>query len=134
MNAGVRPLRLSSRKKDSSRNMILQLISQDRLVIHPECRKLRKELLSYSCKDTVDEKPMRPDDGGDNLVDSLHYMVELNQYQLFLEPRHDEDKSREEKLRLHKIEVENMRKIQYPLKRDEDSSPFEIAGSPAGYL
>jgi len=130
-NAGIRPLRLSSRNKNSARAMIQQLISQDRLVVHPECRKLRKQLLSYSWKDTAMEKT---EDGGDDLVDSLHYLCELLQYDLLLDTRRDDVMSRDEKLRLHKIEYESMNRHLYKLNQEEPSKMFETAGSPAGYL
>ena len=130
-NAGISPLRTSSRKKDASRAMIQQLLAQDRLVIHPECRKLRKQLLSYSWKDTAMEKT---EDGGDDLVESLHYMVEMLQYKLFLSPRQDEQKSYEQKLKDYQVEKEALKVRRYPLVQESAFAAFETEGTPAGYL
>lgn len=87
--AGINPLIPSSRDKKHSRAMITQLISQDRLVIDSEnCPKLRKQLLSYEWKDTAMEKPN--DLGNDDAVDALHYLVEMLQFDLFLDRKRDD--------------------------------------------
>ncbi len=66
--------------------MLQQLITEDRLVIDKSCVKLRKQLLNYEWKDTVMEKT---EDGNDDLVDSLHSLVELYQYDLFQNRQED---------------------------------------------
>lgn len=131
-NAGIVPLRLSSRNKDASRAFLGQLISEDRLVIHPECRKLRRQLLAYEWKDTVDEKPMKPEDGNDDLVDSLHYMVELLQYDLFLQDRTEHKRTLEETYRL--IRAEKMAQQRHSLTVSEPSFVPSFNDSAAGYL
>lgn len=132
MNAGIRPLKLSSRKKEGSRAMIQQLISEDRLVIHPECRKLRKQLLSYSWKDTAMEKT---EDGGNDLVDALHYMAEMLQYDLLLNPRKDENLSIEEKIKRHRAEIEDKwKRPRYPLESENEPKSIFQEESLAGYL
>ena len=81
--AGISPLGPSSRDKKHSRQMIQQLLHENRLLIDIEkCPKLRKQMLSYEWKDTAMEKP--EDSGNDDLVDALHYLVELLQFELFL--------------------------------------------------
>jgi hypothetical protein len=132
-NAGISPLRVSSRKKDHSRAALEQLFHEDRIVIHPECRKLRKQLLSYSWKDNYLEKP---EDGNDDLVDSLHYMVEMLQYQLFLSPRKEESKSIEEVYAQLKIDLEaaKLRGHRYPLVQEKEGNMFDPTGNRAGYL
>lgn len=81
--AGISPLRPSSRDKKHSRAMIQQLLHENRLLIDSEhCPKLRKQILAYEWKDTAMEKP--EDAGNDDLVDALHYLVEMLQFDLFL--------------------------------------------------
>lgn len=83
MNAGIVPLRPSSRNKKDSRSMIQELLRQDRLIIdRNKCPKLRKQLLTYEWKDTTLEKV---DEGVEqDLVDALHYLVEILQFDLFM--------------------------------------------------
>lgn len=132
--AGVRPLKTSSRKKDQSRAMLLTLITEDRLVIHPECKKLRKQLLAYSWKDTVDEKP-ETQDGNDDLVDSLHYMVELLQFDLFLSPRNTDREMTLEEMYAKIREEKKIKQVnRYKIEQEGTSNIPDFAGSPAGYL
>lgn len=83
MNAGVRPIRHSSKDKKASRALLNQLFQQDRIKIDAEhCPKLRKQLLAYEWKDTLMEKT---EDGNDDAVDALHYLAEFFQYDLFID-------------------------------------------------
>lgn len=132
MNAGIRPLRKSSRDKSASRDMIQQLLSEDRIIIHPDCRKLRKQLLSYSWKDTAMEKT---EDGGDDLIDALHYLAELLQYDLLLSERVEKKKSYEEMAQEAQREVmeRQKRKKQFEME-PKAKALMDVSGSPAGYL
>lgn len=130
-NAGVTPLRKSSRDKGASRAFIQQLLQQDRLIIHPECRKLRKQMLSYSWKDTAMEKT---EDGGDDLVDSLHYMTEMLQYKLFLSPRENKQKTLEQIYAEIREEKKAQQIRRYPLSSEPSTASYFSEGSPAGYL
>lgn len=81
-NAGITPLRPSTRKKENSRQMLTDLIQQDRLIIDKNrCPKLWKQLMSYEWTDNAMEKP---EDTPDDAVDSLHYLVEMLQFELFI--------------------------------------------------
>lgn len=131
-NAGMRPMRVSSRDKRSSRHMVQRLINENRLVIDPvKCPKLRKQLLSYEWKDTTMEKP---EDGHDDAVDSLHYLVEGLQANLFLD--HSEEKPRNwaELNRLANEEMRKMAKHKYKIEQDEKELAFAFSDTPAGYL
>lgn len=128
-NAGIRPLRLSSKNKNASRAIIQELISQDKLVIHPECRKLRKQLLSYSWKDTARETT---DDGNDDLCDAMHYLAELVQYRMFLSRPKEE--TREERLRKAVADMEAQRKPRYPIVPKETGDIPNFENTPAGYF
>lgn len=131
-NAGIRPLRPSSRNKEASRAMIQQLLNENRIVIHPECRKLRKQLLSYSWKDTAMEKT---EDGGDDLVDALHYLVELHQYDLMLGQVAEKKQSMEAIFKQAHDEVMARQKKQKRFDLEPQSKEaMDVAGSPAGYL
>lgn len=131
VEAGVVPLTVGGKKKDTNRASIQQLLAEDRIVIHPECRKLRKQLLSYSWKDTAMEKT---EDGGDDLVDSLHSMVELLQYELFIKDRTEKQKTMSEIIQ----EVANERKAnsvyRFALPNDKEETGFAVAGSAGGYI
>ena len=82
--SGIENLQPSTRDKQHSRAMLNQLFQQDRIVIDPNgCPKLRKQLLSYEWKDTAMERV--EDSGDDDAVDSLHYMVEMLQFELFMD-------------------------------------------------
>lgn len=131
-NEGVRPLQTSSRKKDMSRDMIQRLLTEDRLVIHPDCRKLRKQLLSYSWKDTAMEKP---EDGGDDLVDALHHLAELLQYTLFAGGIEKKEVTLEEMYAEITREKAAQQIRRYPLVQESNENVFDQAeGSQAGYV
>lgn len=84
--AGLGSVIPSSRNKSHSRAMINELIRQNRMVIDPySCPKLKKQLLAYEWKDTTMEKP--DDSQDDDAVDSLHYLVEMLQFDLFLDKK-----------------------------------------------
>lgn len=130
-NAGVKPIRVSSRDKKASRHMIQQLINEDRLVVDPRtCPKLRKQLLAYEWKDTTMEKTM---DGHDDAVDALHYLVELVQYKLFMDLEIEKPTSHAELNRLANEEYKALRtRPKYKLEQEE-AMAFSFDG-PAGYL
>lgn len=90
--SGIEGLQPSTRNKQHSRAMVNQLIQQDRIIVDPDgCPKLRKQLLSYEWKDTAMEKV--DDSGDDDAVDALHYMVEMLQFDLFMDQRKDMEMS-----------------------------------------
>lgn len=126
-NAGITPLKVGSKDKKSSRAMLQQLISQDRIKIDNSCVKLRKQLLEYEWKDTVMEKTV---DGNDDLVDALHSMVELLQYDLFLD-RGEKEETLAEKYR--RAMSEKRAPHRFPLSQESDVSSYDF-NSPAGYL
>lgn len=128
-NAGIRPLKLSTRKKNASRALIIDLLSKDKIVIHPECRMLRKQLLSYSWKDTAMEKT---EDGGDDLVDALHYMAELVEHKMFL--NRPKEETAEERMRKAQEEMRKVSTHRYPLSSPEKFSVPDFENSPAGYI
>jgi hypothetical protein len=126
--AGIIPLSVGGRKKENNRAMIQQLLAEDRLVIHPECRKLRRQLLSYSWKDTAMEKT---EDGGDDLVDSLHSMVELLQYELFT--KSNEERQRPMSEIMEAIEKERSQPVRFKLHSEREESGMSMSGA-GGYL
>lgn len=131
-NAGITPLKVGSKDKKSSRSMLQQLICQDRLLIDKSCVKLRKQLLAYEWKDTIMEKTV---DGNDDLVDALHSMCELVQYDLFLNNSIEKEDSLVERYRKAMNARKNPIVRKFPLVGDEkafDSGIFD--NSPAGYL
>lgn len=131
-NAGIRPLRVGGKKKDQNRALLQALIAEDRLLIHPDCRGLRKQLLSYSWKDTAMEKT---EDGDDDLVDSLHSMVELLQYQLFLNGSPERAKTITEIYAEIRAEKEARDKKRcWPMTNSDKSFLPDFTGRPAGYL
>lgn len=136
--AGLSPLGPSSRDKKHSRAMIQQLLQENRLVIDSDkCPKLRKELMAYEWKDTAMEKP--DDLGNDDLVDSLHYLVEMLQFELFMGPRtkSDEDKTRAEimaSIAAEKLEQMKGQKFKIPAMFRPASEGLDVEDSPAGYL
>lgn len=82
-NSGMGSMRPSSRDKKHSRSMIQELLRQDRILIdRNKCPKLRKQLLAYEWKDTTMEKP--DESVEQDLVDALHYLVEMCQFDLFM--------------------------------------------------
>lgn len=135
--AGVSPVRPSSRDKKHSRQMIQQLLHENRLVIDTEkCPKLRKQMLSYEWKDTAMEKP--EDAGNDDLVDALHYLVEMLQFDLFLgKPKtNDEDLSQPQVMAAIAAEkLEQLRtKFKMPGIFKPASEGLDIEDSAAGYV
>lgn len=131
MEAGIRPIRPSSRDKKSSRAMLQQLFQENRIVIDKECRKLRKQLLAYEWKDTEMEKTV---DGNDHLVDALHYLVELLQYDLFLADRSEKKKTMSEIYAEIRAEKAQMQRPKLEIDQSGDKGGYDFAGSAAGYL
>lgn len=134
--AGLSPLKPSSRDKKHSRAMINQLLQEDRLVIDgTHCPKLRKQLLSYEWKGTTME---RVDDAADDdAIDALHYLVEMLQFDLFLGKPKDETMTHAEimaDIAREKL-AQQTRKIELPsIFRKESGFGDEFENSPAGYL
>ena len=128
-NAGISPIKPSSKDKVGSRAKLQQLFQEDRIVIDPECRKLRKQLLSYEWKDTAMEKT---EDGNDDLVDALHYLVELLAFQLFMDARPDDSVSYDQKRAMDKAEKIEQKRRKWPIGETK-AKDLEFAG-PAGYL
>jgi len=138
-NAGITPLRLSSRNKDASRTFIAQLLSEDRIVIHPECRKLRKEMLAYSWKQTarspgISAMETTEHDHFDLIDGAAHYLTEMLQYKLFLNRPDDKPVSLDEIYRKIRAGEAEQKKPKYPLVRREQGGVLEVAGTPAGYV
>jgi hypothetical protein len=131
-NAGIRPMYKSSRNKQASRHMIQRLIQEDRLVIDPQtCPKLRKQLLAYEWQDTLMEKTV---DGKDDAVDSLHYLVELLQYKLYLDRPEEKKQTMDEIWRDICAEKEDrMKHPKLKMNQDEELTAFDFSGA-AGYL
>lgn len=128
--AGIVPLKVGSKDKKSSRSMIQQLIVQDRLLIDKSCVKLRKQLLAYEWKDTIMEKTV---DGNDDLVDALHGMVELLQFDLFLDRSFNKEKTIAEKYHeLALIRKQGMIR-KFPVET-EKIEKYDFEDTPAGYL
>jgi len=132
--AGITPIRPSSRDKKHSRAMIQQLLSENRIVLDQSCIKLRKELMAYEWKDTAMEKP---DDGGnDDLVDALHYLVELLQFELFMGKSPVAEKSMPEILAAiaaEKLEQMKGQKFTVPSQFKTENG-LDIENSSAGYF
>lgn len=73
VRAGITPLITSSRNKAAARDMIQKLLSDEKILIDNEkCPMLIRQLKKLEWQDTVLEKP---EDGDDDLVDALHYLV-----------------------------------------------------------
>lgn len=131
-NAGMRPLYLSSRDKKGSRNMIQTLIKEDRLLIDPNsCPKLRKQLLGYEWKDTLMEKT---EDGNDDAVDALHYLVELLQFKLFMDRPQEGKLTLEQKIASIRAEKLAQKSHKFKMPVSDDISSFDFENSTAGYL
>jgi hypothetical protein len=130
--AGINPLIPSSRDKKHSRQMIIDLIRQDRLLIDKDrCPKLWKQMLTYEWKDTLMESV---DESVEcDLVDSLHYMVEMLQFELFMEHAHKE-KTHEEKVKEYQVEKANLARPKWKIEDREPLTAFDFSDSPAGYL
>jgi hypothetical protein len=134
--AGITPLRPSSRDKKHSRAMIQELFREKRIIIDMEkCPKLRKQILAYEWKDTAMEKP--DDAGNDDLVDSLHYLVEMLQFDLFLgKPKtNDEDLTSAQVMASIAAEkIEQLRtKFKMPMNFSKPSEGLDVEDSAAGY-
>ncbi len=134
--AGISPVRPSSRDKKHSRAMIQQLLHEGRLFLDTEkCPKLRKQMLAYEWKDTAMEKP--EDAGNDDLVDALHYLVEMLQFELFLgKPKtNDEDMTRPQIMAAIAAEkLEQLRtKFKVPSMFRPASEGLDVDDSAAGY-
>lgn len=130
MNAGIRPIRPSSKDKKASRAMIHQLLQEDRLVIDPSCQKLIKQMLGYEWKDTVMEKTA---DGNDDAVDALHYLVELLQFKLF-SGGEIKEKTHAEKVADYQREVVSMSRPKWPIDTRQPLSEFKFEDTSAGYF
>lgn len=135
--AGISPLSPSSRDKKHSRAMIQQLLHENKLVLDIEkCPKLRKQMLAYEWKDTAMEKP--EDGGNDDLIDALHYLVEMVQFDLFL----GKPKTNEEALSQPQImaaiaadKLEQQRsKMKMPMIFRPASEGLDVDDHAAGYL
>lgn len=133
-NAGITPLWPSSKNKKHSRNMIQELLRNDRLVIDKNrCPKLVKQILSYEWKETLDEASMTPEDGDDDLIDSLHYLVEMLQFDLFL-GMGIKEKTHEEKVQEYQSEKAALLRPKWPIDTRQPLSEFKFEDSSAGYF
>lgn len=135
--AGINPLGPSSRDKKHSRAMIQQLLHENRIVLDSEkCPKLRKQIMSYEWKDTAMEKP--DDLGNDDLVDALHYLVEMLQFELFMGKSSQTEKSLPEVMAAiasEKLERNRSLKIEIPsIFKKDNGFGDQMEDSPAGYL
>jgi hypothetical protein len=131
-NAGIAPLRVGSKDKKANRQMLQQLITEDRLLIDKSCTKLRKQLLSYEWKDTVMEKT---EDGNDDLVDALHSLVELYQYDLFQNRTQEKEVTLVERHKQIAQDYLNKRKFRRFTTEDDNKVPgYDFDNTPAGYL
>jgi hypothetical protein len=134
--AGLGTISPSSRDKKSSRAMIQQLLHENRLVIDGDkCQKLRKQMLAYEWKDTTME---RPDDvGNDDLVDALHYLVEMLQFELFMGPSVQKELSMPEIMQaiaMEKLEQAKPRMKLPSFFQSQNQFGSQFEDSPAGYL
>jgi len=130
--AGVRPLRIGSKDKRANRAGLMQLINEDRILIDKSCVKLRKQILNYEWKDTVLEKT---EDGDDDLVDTLHSMVELYQYDLFNPKSYERPMTYSEMLAHSHAERIHQKAKRFPLT--EESKPMadlNVEDTVAGYV
>lgn len=134
--AGITPLRPSSRDKKHSRAMIQQLLHENRLVIdNVKCPKLRKQIMAYEWKDTAMEKP--EDLGHDDLVDALHYLVEMLQFELFMDKAQVADKTMPEvmaAIAAEKMEQWRGPKITVPSIFKPAEEGLDVENTPAGYV
>lgn len=134
--AGISPIRKSSRDKKHSRQMIQQLLHENRLAIDAEhCPKLRKQMLAYEWKDTAMEKP--DDAGNDDLVDALHYLVEMLQFDLFLGKSKTNDENLSQAQVFASIAAEKLEqqrtKFKIPMVYRSASDGLDVDDSVAGY-
>lgn len=133
--AGISPLGPSSRDKKSSRSMIQQLLHENRIVMDVEkCPKLRKQMMAYEWKNTAMEKP---EDGDDDLIDALHYLVEMLQFDLFMEKSvHAEQTMPEVMAAIAQEKLEQLKtKVKMPsIFNRDDGFGDQFENSSAGYL
>lgn len=133
--AGITPLRPSSRDKKNSRAMIQQLLHENRLVIDEvKCPKLRKQIMAYEWKDTAMEKP--DDVGNDDLIDALHYLVEMLQFELFMGKSVVADKTMPEiiaAIAAEKLEQMRGHKFTVPSQFKPEEG-LDVDNSAAGYI
>ena len=130
-SAGINPLIPSSRKKENSRQMINQLIREDRLIIDKDrCPKLWKQLMAYEWTDNAIEKP---EDGNDDAVDSLHYLVEMLQFELFMEGRQRELTHAEKLIEIAK-EKRELARPKWKIEQRDELNAFDFTDSAAGYF
>lgn len=131
-NAGMRPMYLSSRNKQASREMIQQLLQEERLLIDPiACPILVKQMLRYEWKDTILEKTV---DGNDDAVDALHYLVELLQFKLFLNSPDKKEKDMDEIWKQVRADRAAQKIKRFPMEQTQELSEFKFENSSAGYL
>lgn len=136
--AGLTPIRPSSRDKKHSRAMIQQLLSENRIRIDStKCPKLRKQMLAYEWKDTAMEKP--EDVGNDDLIDALHYLVEMLQFELFMgaPKKSDEDMNMKEvmaSIAAEKLEQMKGHKLTIPSVFRKTEEGLDVENSAAGYF
>lgn len=130
-NAGINPLMPSSRDKKQSRQMVNELIREDRLLIDKErCPKLWKQLLTYEWKDTLMESV--DESVKCDLVDSAHYMVEMLQFELFMENRKG-DLTHGEMLEEIKREKQDLARPHWKIDQ-EPLDAFQFDQNQAGYI
>lgn len=129
-NAGIRPLKIGSKNKEASRGLLQQLFRENRIVIDPSCTKLRKQLLKYEWKDTALENTS--DDNVD-LVDALHYLAELYQYDLASDVRLSLSVADQIKQAKEEIAAHNRSTQKFALPTDRSEPNYDFAGA-AGYI
>lgn len=133
--SGITPLRPSSRNKQHSRAMIQQLLHENRLILdETKCPKLRKQMLAYEWKDTIDEKTETS--GEDDLIDALHYLVEMLQFELFMGKSQVADKTMPEimaAIAAEKLEQWKGHKIAVPSMFRPAEEGLDVDNSAAGY-
>lgn len=128
-NAGITPLRPSTRKKENSRQMVNNLIREDRLIIdRNRCPKLWKQMMAYEWKENVIEKP---EDTPDDAVDSLHYLVEMLQFDLFLGGRIEVKQTLDEVIAAHQRKIAESSTFALFSK---DEGGLSMDGHAAGYV
>lgn len=134
--AGITPLRPSSRDKKHSRAMIQQLLHENRLILDEvKCPKLRKQIMAYEWKDTAMEKP--DDLGNDDLVDALHYVVEMLQFELFMGKSPNTEKTMPEimaAIAAEKLEQMRGARLTVPSMFKPTEEGLDVENSPAGYV
>lgn len=133
---GVSPLKPSSRDKKHSRQMIQQLLHENRLILDAEkCPKLRKQMMAYEWKETASEKV--DDAGNDDLIDALHYLVELLQFELFMGPSKQKEQSMAEVMMAiaqEKLERNRVSRLEMPSIFRPSTDGLDVDNSAAGYL